>query len=105
MDRSRQILNVVSELQRANAWHGRNDQNLRLSLERALELLDFCSDDRAQWHGNRLRELRRLREALAAFYIDSAHRVDLSNIIRAAVLLDAGAAAMLPRDTPVKRSG
>lgn len=96
LDRPRQILNIASELHRAQHWLGRNDENLRLSLERALELIDYSIDDRQRWRHNRLRELLRLREALAASYLVPPGQDDMAHLIHALLLLDPVAAAQLP---------
>ena len=99
LSRARQILNIVSELTRtSNSVARGNPERSRSSLERALELVDFTLDDRAQWSGNRLRELARWRELLAEFYIaPTQSNEQLHLLIHALLTLDAEAANSLPR--------
>ena len=69
-DRPRQILNIASELSRAKNNLHSNAEYVRMSIERALELIDLTINNRAQWSGNSLKEMLRLREALAMYYLD-----------------------------------
>jgi hypothetical protein len=63
-----QMANVGSDVERAAAWksRGRPDYSGR-AFERALELLDLTIAD--EKNRRRLRELTRLREALADFFV------------------------------------
>ena len=58
-----QMANVGSEIERTIAWRGRNPRNSAAAFDRALELLDLTIADPR--HRGRLRELARVREALA----------------------------------------
>ena len=58
-----QMANVGSEIERTIAWRGRNQRNSAAAFDRALELLDLTIADPR--HRGRLRELARVREALA----------------------------------------
>ncbi len=76
----KQILNTASELGRVKSWVVRGDRLLaNQAMERSFELLDLTSE---VWRKNQpvhlLRELLRLREALAASYISEdrdAHEI------------------------------
>jgi hypothetical protein len=62
-----QLANVGSEIERAIRWRGKgNAEYGRRAFERALELLDLTIAD--EKHRSRLRELTRLREALADYF-------------------------------------
>lgn len=61
-----QMANIGSEVERAIAWQGKNQQYSRLAGERALELLDLAIQD--DKNKARLRELTRLREALIDYF-------------------------------------
>jgi hypothetical protein len=65
---SYQLLNVASELSRARHWiKERETENLHHSLDRALELIDFTVTSN---QGTKpLRDLLRLREELAGYYL------------------------------------
>lgn len=68
--KSKQILNIASELLRSKNWLDKKDnKHLQNSLERALELVDLTINDRKKWRKGSLRELLRFREALSEFYI------------------------------------
>lgn len=57
-----------------------------MSIERALELIDLTINNRAQWSGNSLKEMLRLREALAMYYLDEDKSLEeLRNIVIAAL--------------------
>ncbi len=58
-----QMANIGSEIERTIAWRGRNEENSATAFERGLELLDLTISDPR--HRGRLRELTRVREALA----------------------------------------
>ncbi len=68
-----QLANVGSEIERTMRWREKNNiEYSRRAFERALELLDLTIADPK--HRVRLRELTRLREALADyFYFDNAY--------------------------------
>ena len=62
-----QMANIGSEVERTIAWRGRNEKNSTAAFERGLELLDLTIADPR--HRRRLRELTRLREALADYFV------------------------------------
>ena len=62
-----QLANVGSEIERAMRWRGKgNAEYGRRAFERALELLDLSIAD--EKNRSRLKELTRLREALADYF-------------------------------------
>ena len=62
-----QMANVGSEVARAISWKKKNKPDYsRRAFERALELMDFTMGDRK--NRNRLREIARVREALADYF-------------------------------------
>jgi len=62
-----QLANVGSEIERAMRWREKgNAEYGERAFERALELLDFTIAD--EKHRSRLKELTRLREALADYF-------------------------------------
>lgn len=62
-----QLANVGSEIERAIRWREKgNDEVGRRAFERALELLDLTIAD--EKNRSRLKELTRLREALADYF-------------------------------------
>lgn len=65
--KSQQMLFIGSELQRAEVWQGKNEENFRGALERGLALLDLSLDD-PRWRDN-LSMLLGLRVKMAEFYI------------------------------------
>ena len=72
-----QILNTASELGRVKNWVDRGDRSLAdQAMERSFELLDLTSE---AWRNDQpvhlLRELLRLREALAASYVSEDRNV------------------------------
>ena len=68
-----QMANIGSEVERALSWRARNRSIADRAFERALELLDLTLADPA--HRTRLRELTRLREVLADFFVfDNEYR-------------------------------
>lgn len=63
-----QMANIGSEIERAIKWKNKNNaQYFRMAFERALELLDLTIDSKKDI--NCLRELLRLREALADYFV------------------------------------
>jgi hypothetical protein len=68
LDISHQILNITAELNRARNRLSENHQHARLSIERALELIDLTVEDRRMWRKGRLRELLRFRDCVAEEY-------------------------------------
>lgn len=62
-----QLANVGSEIERTISWRGRNERNSTAAFERGLELLDLTIADPR--HRRRLRELVRVREALADHFV------------------------------------
>ncbi len=62
-----QMANIGSEIERTIAWRGRNEKNSATAFDRGLELLDLTIADPR--HRRRLRELTRLREVLADYFV------------------------------------
>lgn len=62
-----QMANIGSEVERTISWRGRNTKNSDTAFDRSLELLDLTIADPR--HRRRLRELTRLREALADYFV------------------------------------
>ena len=62
-----QMANIGSEIERTISWRGRNERNSTTAFDRGLELLDLTIADPR--HRRRLRELARLREALADYFV------------------------------------
>ena len=62
-----QMANVGSEVERTISWRQRNPEYSRLAFERALELLDLTAADKKNL--SRLKELLRVREALADYFM------------------------------------
>ena len=62
-----QMANIGSEVFRALSWRQKNREYSRLALERALELLDLTLEVSINSRP-RLKELARLREALADYF-------------------------------------
>jgi len=70
MSLARQIGNIGSEVCRMLHFKENGDkENEKVSGERALELIDLTIDDK-RWRG-RLKEVGRLREVVADFFIDA----------------------------------
>ena len=63
-----QMANVGSEVHRAISWRTKHGEYSRLAFERALELLDLSLETAVE-HPPRLRELARVREALADYFV------------------------------------
>lgn len=62
-----QMANIGSEVERTISWRSRNAKNSQAAFERGLELLDLTMAD-PRYRG-RLRELVRVREALADYFV------------------------------------
>jgi hypothetical protein len=62
-----QMANIGSEIERTIAWRGRSERNSAAAFDRGLELLDLTIAD--PHHRGRLRELTRVREALADHFV------------------------------------
>jgi hypothetical protein len=62
-----QMANIGSEIERTISWRGRNEENSKRAFDRGLELLDLTITDPR--HRRRLRELVRVREALADYFV------------------------------------
>lgn len=74
-----QLANVGSEVGRAISWRQKNNQEYsRLAFERALELIDLSLGTIKKF--SQLRELARVREALADYFVfdNSYHSTDKS---------------------------
>jgi hypothetical protein len=76
LDISHQILNISAELNRARNRLSDNYEHTRLSLERALELIDLTIGDRIKWSKGRLRELLRFRDVVAEYYARESRSPD-----------------------------
>ena len=62
-----QLANIGSEVERALIWsEKRNIKYTTLAFERALELLDYTTEDMHDFY--RLKELKRLREVLVDYF-------------------------------------
>jgi hypothetical protein len=97
LERSQQVLNISAELSRARRWLGVNDEYLRHSLERALELMDLTVEDRDKWVSGSLREMLRLREVLAQYLVEeSKSESELKQIIRALLCFDRTCSTIRP---------
>jgi HEPN domain-containing protein len=83
-----QILNIASELQRANSWIRRQRPDLvNLCYERVLELIDLTVED-PRW-GRQLKELLRAREMLGQLYSKLSKNSELNQeILKNLVLLN-----------------
>lgn len=89
-----QILNICSELQRAQNWIQKNRQDLvNTCYDRALELIDLTRED-PRWRGV-LRELSRAREFLAKLRIENMNHKHNAALLRNLILLDAKAEQLL----------
>ncbi|MBI5117853.1 hypothetical protein HZA56_15370 [Candidatus Poribacteria bacterium] len=65
-----QMANVGSEVERSLNWRAKNNADYsQKAFERALELIDLTLEDPRNI--NRLKEIARLREALADFFVGS----------------------------------
>ena len=62
-----QLANVGAEVERALSWKEKgNKKYSRIAFERALELLDYTTENISNFY--RLRELKRLREVLVDYF-------------------------------------
>ena len=67
-----QMANIGSEVERAINWRNKKDEQYsRMAFDRALELIDLTISD--EKNRNRLRELTRVREVLADYFICGNH--------------------------------
>ena len=65
------ILNIAAEFSRCLHWLNKESaKEVKQTLHRAFDLIDLTVDD-PQWRGTRLKELLRVREGLARFYLDA----------------------------------
>ena len=88
----KRILNIASELGRAKKWAEENRPSLAgSSIERALELIDLTVEAGVKEGRFSLsRELLRLREALAACYLDTQkNHTDFRSLMKTLLTLDA----------------
>jgi len=90
-----QILNICSELQRAQNWIEKKRIDLvNLCYDRALELIDLTRDD-PSWK-KALRELSRAREFLARLRIEKEKNLESnSSLLRNIVLLNSKTEALI----------
>lgn len=84
LDKSRQVLNISAELNRANHWLvTTNEEYKKKSLERAFELIELSIADRKKWSPGARKELLRFRESLAEFYVqDTTSAISLKKYIQ-----------------------
>lgn len=69
-----QMANIGGEVERAIKWRRKNHEYYHLACDRALELADLTIADKRNHHRPRLKELARLREAIADyFYFDNIY--------------------------------
>lgn len=95
LPRFKQVINIASELNRAGTWCIERTDYTRNSLERSLELIDLCINDRARWQGTRLRELLRLRGVVAEIYCSGDYQKStFSTVIKTLLHMDREAAAL-----------
>jgi hypothetical protein len=67
-----QLGNVGSEVSRAASWSARDPGRAEAAVYRALELIDLTLDDpRHRQSAARLREIARLREVVADYFVGS----------------------------------
>ena len=92
-----QVLNMVSDLEKARSWQGKDDVTMKFHLRGAMILLDFIIND-PKWK-SRCRELLRLREVIGSLLFSTEPYGTLDQTIRAAVLLDPKAYRMLQMET------
>ena len=81
-----QILNVVSDLEKARNFWDRERACALDHLYRAIILIDFIVDD-PRWKGM-LKEVLRLREVMGSLIVGSQPLATLENTIRATLLLN-----------------
>lgn len=78
---AQQLANIGSEVGRALRWQDKDEQNFRMSVERALELFDLTLEDE-RWKGRRI-EIARARELFCrAIYNNQEYRTSLSDLDR-----------------------
>ena len=68
--KSRQLLFIGSELERARVWQYDNENNYKIALERAMELVDLTLQDK-KWKSDSY-QLLYLRNEIAKYYIGEA---------------------------------
>ena len=90
-----QILHMVSDLFKANNLKDINIESSKNHLYRAIILLDYITSD-PKW-STKLRELLRLREVLASVIVDQSPLATIDQVIKATLLLDPRAYAVLGR--------
>src|ERR1700739_4152918 len=86
---SHQLLNIASELSRARHWiKEQRTEYLHRSLERALELIDLTVSSNQGVKS--MRELLRLREEFAGYYLGIHHEYDrFTHLLKRFINLDA----------------
>ena len=93
-----QILSIASELSRAQASLEKGmTEPFRASMDRGFELIDLTVEANVSL-GEFAREMLRLRELLAEFYIDPdpcARAVEFKSLVRVLLTLDPGAYNLL----------
>ena len=95
---SRQVLNIASELGRAESMLKRGlGEPFRASLERVLELIDLTIEVQLANHGF-VREMLRFREVLAGIYLDPSPEAlgkEFSSLTKVLLTLEPGAYNLL----------
>ena len=81
-----QILNMVSDLNKAEDLYEKNRSSAINHLYRAIILLDYIIADQ-KWQG-KLRELLRLREVIASLIVDKKPYANLNQTINVALQLE-----------------
>ncbi len=84
-----QILNLVSDLKKANNLLTTQRQSAINHLYRAIILLNYMVEDK-KWR-TKLRELLRLKEAIGSFIYYEQPLASIDQVVKAALLLDKGA--------------
>ena len=94
-----QVLNMISDLNKAKSLWDKNRTSARNHLYRALILLDYMKDD-PKWR-NKLRELLRVRETVGSILVLSQPYGTLDQVCDAALCLSAKAYRLLkvPEET------
>ena len=91
-----QLANVGSEVERALRWREKGDSETSWrSFERALELLDLTLSDE-RWRGRR-KEITRIREAVAEFFVGNNTYQETPESLRAYFLSFAHASRRDPK--------
>jgi len=88
-----QILNMVSDLKKAKNFYRLNPQVARNHLVRALILLDYIVDDQKWRH--KLKEILRLREAIASLIDGKNPLGDIDQVIFVALTMEPKAYRLL----------